>query len=953
MFVVTLDPVTFEMVIKSTTEQLGSLSQQFAKSGIKTSFVEDLSNNTLKIFLDDELEVLKAGIICLKHYTFIDRREYYSLLEKISSIFYSIKKTVPHEIECQFLEVLQEKHKYLKDVQNKLNSLAYQFNIKSSVYVYSEEKSCEEVTDNINKIIEYNNELFTSINQKAHNQCTHYNNVAIQALVMSISSSYLETNHPETFSQAKEAYVNHLDNKKSATQTIENLTTPISPHIEAELEFPISKQGKYFVTLEDVTNLANKIGFIEKNLVEMSHHLIKSTDFYQVIKQFFNAIYQTIMKWLGKSSNDLAQNVDNIVNGVNVTRRAEELYRFNSHPAPLVSIIHSELDEEVKFDLINKVATIKPFRFIGEPNKTINIEIDNDNPKENNLTQFKRSPLHHAVEFGSVKIVVQLLKLGAQPNSSGCIHFKNNVPISGEQVTPLHIAAARGDIEKITLLISADAFVNASNKKEQTPLHAARNGDVVDLLLKNKANINAQDCDGKSPLHQAISRNAFDVVNTLLLYKKEINIESKDKHGNTPLHYAVEFSSPEMIDLLLKFGADVNASNNKGQTPLHKAASRNNAPVVTRLLEENKIDVNSRDHNGNTPLHYAAHKGVAVVKANTTLKDIFFKALISQSTKDSARHANMEILELITSKGADINAVNDLNYSSLHMALNTRSNIMGEGCVQNPDLKHMKDKVLFLCQKGANVNCKTHPQSSNEKKISTLISHPTSGATPLIALYQAKEIRDDESSQKLIKEIAETLVRFGANPKQRDEHEQSLLHACAHNGDAIGLHYFLELGLDPNDQPSPDKPTPLHELFGSMTEDTLFPHRGKPCLDLLFAARCNPDKPIIIKINAETIPFLSKSSIHIVLQSDNIISRNASQIKSDLLNQHQIIQKIWRELGKPPLEIELRILPEHYGSNSKFLKPCTDAIEAIKHYRKETQDNNVREEPMDLVKPYC
>ncbi|HRD71065.1 MAG TPA: ankyrin repeat domain-containing protein [Legionella sp.] len=946
MFVVTLDPVTFEMVIKSTTEQLESLSQQFAKSGIKTSFVEDLSNNTLKIFLDDELDVLKAGVISLKHYPFINRKEYYSALEKISNIFNGIKKTVPLDIECQFLKVLQEEYKYLKDVQNKLNSLAHQFNIKLSVYEYSDEKSCAEVIAKINKIIEYNNELFISINQKAYNQCTHYNNVAIQALVMSISSSYLEINHPETFFQAKEAYLDHLDHKKSATQTIENLTTPISPHIEAELEFPISKQCKYFVTLEDVTNLANNISFIEINLVEVSHHLIKTTDFYQVIKQFFNVIYQTIMKWLGKSSKDLAQNVDNIVNGVNVTRRAEELHRYNSHPAPLVSIIHSELDEEVKFDLINKVATIKPFRFIGEPNKTINIEIDNDNPKENNLTQFKRSPLHHAVEFGSDKIVAQLLTLGANSNSSGCIHFKNNVPISGEQVTPLHIAAARGDIEKMNLLISSNASVNASNKREQTPLHAARNGDVVDLLLKNKANINAQDCDGKSPLHQAISRNAFDVVNTLLLNKTEI--ECKDKHGNTPLHYAVEFSSPEMIDLLLKFGADVNASNNKGQTPLHKAASRNNTSVVTRLLEENKIDVNSRDNNGNTPLHYAAHKGVAVVKANTTLTDIFFNTL----AKDSARHANMAILALITSKEADINAVNDLNYGSLHMAINTRFNIMGEGCVQNPDLKHMKDKVLFLCQKGANVNCKTHPHSSNEKKISTLISHPTSGATPLIALYQAKEIMDDESSQRLIKEIAETLIRFGANPKQRDEHEQSLLHACAHNGDAIGLNYFLKLGLDPNDQPSPDKPTPLHELFGSMTVDTLFPHRGKPCLELLFAARCNPDKPIIIKINADTIPFLSKTSIHIVLQSDNIISRNASQIKSGLLNQHQIIQKIWRELSKPPLEIELRILPENYGSNSKLLKPCTDAIEAINHYRSEIQDS-AREEQMDSVIPHC
>ncbi|MDP3267886.1 MAG: ankyrin repeat domain-containing protein [Legionella sp.] len=950
MFVVTLFPVTFEMVIESTTEWSENIFKQFAQSGIKTPFVKDFSTNTHKIYLNDELDVLKAGIICLKHYAFTDDYEYDSTLEKISSVFHKIQKTVPLEIQHQFLEILYQKLKDLKDIQYQLNSLAHQSYNKSSAYDNIHAQSSEEITANIKEIINYNQTLFTSLNQKAHNQCAHYNSVAIKALVMTISSSYLENNHPETLSQAKEAYSNHLASRKLANQTIQNLTSPIYPYIDAELEFPVSKQSKESVTVDDVTQLAYKISRLEKNLDEMSYHLIKTTNFYQVIKQFFNVIYQTIMKWLGKRSSDLAKNVDNIVNGVNVTRRAEELHQFNSQPAPLISIIHSELAQEIKVDLISKLAPIKPFRFIGEPNASINLEIDSDNPKESNSKPFKRSPLHHAVEFGSDEIVVQLLTLGANPNSSGCIHFKNNIPISGEQVTPLHIAATRGDIEKMNLLLSSNASVNASNKREQTPLHAARNGDVVDLLLKNTANINAQDCDGKSPLHQAISRNAFDVVNALL-NKTEINIECNDKHGNTPLHYAVEFSTPEMIDLLLKFGADVNASNNKGQTPLHKAASRNNASIVTRLLEENKIDVDSRDNRGNTPLHYAAHKGVAVVKSNTTLTNVFFKALISQTIQESGRHANMNILEQITSKGADINAVNDLNYNSLHMALNTRFNSLGEGSVQNPDLKHMKDKVLFLCQKGANVNCKTHPQCSNKTNISNLISHPTSGATPLIALYQAKEIIDDESSQILIKEIAETLVGFGADPKQRDEQEKSLLHACAHNGDAIGLNYFLTLGLDPDDQPSPDKPTPLHELFSSMTVDFLFPHRGKPCLDLLFAAGCNPDKPIIIKINAETIPFLSKSSIHILLQTDNIISRNASQLKSSLLNQYEIIQKIWRELGKPSLEIELCITPENYGSNSRFLKPCTDAIEAIKQYRKELQDIT-REKPMDSVKPY-
>ncbi|MFM7135004.1 MAG: ankyrin repeat domain-containing protein, partial [Planctomycetota bacterium] len=56
----------------------------------------------------------------------------------------------------------------------------------------------------------------------------------------------------------------------------------------------------------------------------------------------------------------------------------------------------------------------------------------------------------------------------------------------------------------------------------------------------------------------------------------------------------------EVVVLLLKAGAEVNAKDNKGGTPLHRAAGRGHAKVVAVLL---KAGANPRatDGEGRTP----------------------------------------------------------------------------------------------------------------------------------------------------------------------------------------------------------------------------------------------------------------------------------------------------------------------------------------------------------------
>ncbi len=70
-------------------------------------------------------------------------------------------------------------------------------------------------------------------------------------------------------------------------------------------------------------------------------------------------------------------------------------------------------------------------------------------------------------------------------------------------VTPLHQAVQAGDIDKVRILISEGADVNARTNSGKMPLHKAVWGggeDVARLLVANGADVNAKSKSGKTPL---------------------------------------------------------------------------------------------------------------------------------------------------------------------------------------------------------------------------------------------------------------------------------------------------------------------------------------------------------------------------------------------------------------------------------------------------------------------
>lgn len=115
----------------------------------------------------------------------------------------------------------------------------------------------------------------------------------------------------------------------------------------------------------------------------------------------------------------------------------------------------------------------------------------------------------------------------------------------------------------------------------------------------------------------------YEGVVEILSESRELDVDVRDFDFGTVLHYAVEMRYSELIPLLLDIGVDVNVRKSSGDTALHIAARRVWGYDNCRILLEQGVDIEARNMEANT-------------------------AILGAS--------NVEVLQLLYEKGADVNA---------------------------------------------------------------------------------------------------------------------------------------------------------------------------------------------------------------------------------------------------------------------------------------------------------
>eukprot|EP00438_Fugacium_kawagutii_P018404 Skav220292 [mRNA] locus=scaffold915:178248:182015:+ [translate_table: standard] len=142
-----------------------------------------------------------------------------------------------------------------------------------------------------------------------------------------------------------------------------------------------------------------------------------------------------------------------------------------------------------------------------------------------------------------------------------------------------------------------------------SPLQAAvqaRAPDLVKCLLKAHADPGEIDAHGVSLLHLATFHGEVEV--SKLLLEANANPNVTDRYAQTPLFFA---PTRQMCMTLHNFKADVNATNSKGQSPLHLAAKAGLGDVMHWLAAKAHPDaLATKDAHGQRVADYAKAAGL-------------------------------------------------------------------------------------------------------------------------------------------------------------------------------------------------------------------------------------------------------------------------------------------------------------------------------------------------------
>ncbi|KAL6133247.1 hypothetical protein ACLB2K_065484 [Fragaria x ananassa] len=170
------------------------------------------------------------------------------------------------------------------------------------------------------------------------------------------------------------------------------------------------------------------------------------------------------------------------------------------------------------------------------------------------------------------------------------------------KLSALHVAAASGRIEVLSMLLDRSVSPGIVNRHKQTPLMlAAMHGNIacVRKLIQAGANILMFDSlNGRTCLHYAAYYGHSDCLQAFLSAAQSTTVANswgfarfvniRDGSGATPLHLAARQSRAECVHVLLDSGALVCASTGgysyPGSTPLHLAARAGSLDSIRELL---------------------------------------------------------------------------------------------------------------------------------------------------------------------------------------------------------------------------------------------------------------------------------------------------------------------------------------------------------------------------------
>ena len=192
----------------------------------------------------------------------------------------------------------------------------------------------------------------------------------------------------------------------------------------------------------------------------------------------------------------------------------------------------------------------------------------------------------------------------------------------------VHVACMHGNLEIIKIIVSK----------------------IFEGFSSLETYITAKNSEGNNCFHIACLKDHFNIVEYFLRDLK-INyfLDQTDSEYNTPLHQAALHGHLRIVDILLMHGADLNMKNKDGDTALELSCRKGFFDISKTLIMHHtsiqsidSLSGPSTERRGENPLHIACHEGAH------------------------------EVVELLLSKGAQIDVLNRENKNCLDIAISQR-----------------------------------------------------------------------------------------------------------------------------------------------------------------------------------------------------------------------------------------------------------------------------------------
>ncbi|KAL8539274.1 hypothetical protein ACS0TY_001052 [Phlomoides rotata] len=257
----------------------------------------------------------------------------------------------------------------------------------------------------------------------------------------------------------------------------------------------------------------------------------------------------------------------------------------------------------------------------------------------------------------------------------------------------LEHAVGAGDFEAVRSIIKRQRLVVPELPvREADALYrvATQYPDIVGLLLEAglRVDVNREVYDdvrwasrGWTELHVAAAFDRTEEVEKLV--EEGGGLESRDKEGRTPLQLAASKGHLGSAKVLVSAGANVDARSKDGRTALYRAAANGDRPMSEMLLEAGADPTIGDVDHCRSAIEVARDKDhINVVKLLER----------GEAVLQAARRGELEVLESLLEKGANMEFCDRYGLTPLHIAA----------------IKGNKDVVMMLVEFGARVESQDH-----------------------------------------------------------------------------------------------------------------------------------------------------------------------------------------------------------------------------------------------------